>query len=166
MGWSMMLCGINDNDLLFTKKVSLDKLSFDQPHVFVLKRDECVRRKVALDNDMAEYKVRRGWNVVSLGEDNWEECIKKIIDTDKFRELKNKFPELFLSDEDMLEDFKNVRLNKYMEQYPNCRDKSDNNHTAIISTTLKASKGNKVTFSLHPVRTLMGKVFYSYKMRD
>ena len=66
----------------------------------------------------------------------------------------------------MLEDFVNVRLNKYMEQYPNCHDEKDNNHKAIISTTLKASKGNKVTFSLHPVRTIMGEVLYSYKMYD
>lgn len=165
-GWSMMLCGINDNDLVFTKEVSLDNISFKQPHVFVLKRDECVRRKVALDNDMAEYKVRRGWNIVCLGEDNLDECIKNIVESEKYRELKNKFSELFLSEEEMMEDFVNVRLNKYIEQYPNCHDKLDENHKAIISTTLKASKGNKVTFSLHPVRTIMGEVLYSYKMYD
>ena len=28
------------------------------------------------------------------------------------------------------------------------------------------AKGNKVTFSLHPVRTIMGEVLYSYKMYD
>lgn len=165
-GSSMMLCGIQNNDLLLTKKISLDNLSFEKPHVFVLERDDHVCRKVALENDMAEYKVRRAWAIVRMGEDNLMEYVQGILATEKFKELRNQHPEAFLSDEEMLEDLASVRLNKYKEHYPNCENKSDENHVAVISTTLKASKGNKVTFSLHPARTVMGKVFYSYKICD
>lgn len=33
-----------------------------------------------------------------------------------------------------------------MDQYPNSANKSDENHTTSISTTIKASKGEKVHF--------------------
>ena len=60
----------------------------------------------------------------------------------------------------MLKDFNDERIEQYMEQYPDSMNESDKNHVAIISTTLKASKENKVTFSIHPARTIVGEVVY------
>lgn len=164
-GWSMLLCGIEDNDLLFTREVHFhDNISFDRPHVYVLKRDDYVRNKVATKNDLAEFKVRRAWAIVHIGKDDLIECAKKIITSAFFADLRKKHPDYFLSEKEMLDDFKNERIEKYKNQYPNSTDASDDNNIAIISTTLKASKGNKVTFSIHPARIIVGEVVYSYKM--
>lgn len=164
-GWSMLLCGIKDNDLLFTRGMqSLDNISFDCPHVYVLKRDDYVRNKVAEKNDLAEFKVRRTWGIVRIEKDDLIECIKKIIATDFFSDLRNQYPNYFLTDDEMLDDFRNERIKKYMDLYPNSPNESDENNIAIISTTIKASKGDKVTFSIHPARTIVGEVVYSYKI--
>jgi len=164
-GWSMLLCGIKDNDLLFTRKIqSLDAVAFDKPHVYVLRRDDYVCNKVAIENDLAEFKVRRAWAIIRIGKDSLIECIKNIISSDFFMDLKHKYPKSFLTEEELLKDFEDKRFKKYMEQYPDSANESDENHIAIISTTLKASKGNKVTFSIHPARTIMGEVMYSYKI--
>mgnify|MGYP000790374457 FL=1 len=82
--------------------------------------------------------------------------------SDSFKKLKNEHKDAFLSDEQMLEDFKTERIKKYMEQYPDSIDESNDNHVAIISTTLRASKGNKVFFSIHPARIIVGEVVYSF----
>ena len=164
-GWSMLLCGIKDNDLLFTRDMqSIDDISFECPHVYVLKRDDYVRNKVAEKNDLAEFKVRRTWGIVRIEKDDLIECARKIIATDFFSELRIQYPNFFLTDDEMLDDLKNERIKKYMDQYPNSANESDENNIAIISTTIKASKGNKVTFSIHPARTIMGEVVYSYKI--
>lgn len=164
-GCSMLLCGINDNDLLFTREIhSFGDMSFDRPHVYVLKRDDYVRDKVAEKNDLAEYKVRRTWRIVRIGKDDLIECARNIIASDFFADLRNQHPNNFLTDEEMLDDFKNERIKKYEEQYPNSAFESDENNIAIISTTIKASKGDKVTFSIHPARTIVGEVVYSYEM--
>ncbi len=164
-GWSMLLCGIKDNDLLFTRKISsLDDVEFNRPHVYVLRRDDYVRKKVAAENDFAEFKVRRAWAFVRIGKDNLRECVENIFLSEFFVELKRKYPDSFLTEEEMLKDFYDERIKKYMEQYPDSANESDENHVAVISTTLKGSKGKKVTFSIHPARTIEGEVVYSYKM--
>lgn len=162
-GTSMLLCGIQDNDILFTKSIDqLDKISFKRPSVLVLKRDQQALADAVLKNDMAKYKVRRTWAIVRIGEDNVEEQVKQILACDGFKNLQEQYLYAFLSDEDMLDDFKKERITKYMKQYPNSRIQSDANHVAIISTTLRASKGNKVFFSIHPARIIVGKVIYSF----
>lgn len=164
-GQSMLLCGINEDDLLFTRKIpSLSDVKFDRPHVYVLRRDECVRKKVAVENDLAEFKVRRAWAFVRIGKDDLGECVKNILSSEFFMDLKRKYPDSFLTEEEMLKDFDVERREKYMKQYPDSANESDKNHVAIISTTLKKSKGNKVTFSIHPARTIEGEVVYSYSL--
>lgn len=164
-GWSMLLCGIKDNDLLFTHDIKLnDILSANYPQVYVLRRDDYVRHKVAEENDMAEYKIRRTWAVVRIGKDDLIECAKRIMSTDEFKDLQKKYSTAFLKEEEMLEDFENERIEKFMNQYPDSVEETSENHIAIISTTLKSSKGDKVTFSIHPARTVVGKVIYSYRM--
>lgn len=164
-GCSMLLCGIKENDLLFTHDIGLkDILSAVYPQVYVLKRDDYVRHKVAEENDMAEYKIRRTWAVVHIGKDDLIECAKRIMSTDEFRDLQAKHPTAFLTEKEMLEDFENERIEKFKNHYPNSAEETNENHIAIISTTLKSSKGDKVTFSIHPARTVVGKVIYSYQM--
>lgn len=162
-GSSMLLCGIQDNDLLFTRKITQsDDVSFDKPHVFVLRRDQYALADAASKNDMAKYKVRRAWDVVHIGTEDIEERVKQIMASDGFKELKRNHPDAFLSDVEMLEDFKTERMKKYMEQYPDSKDETDSNHVAIISTTLRASKNDKVFFSIHPARIIVGEVIYSF----
>ncbi len=162
-GTSMLLCGIQDNDILFTHPIDQpDKISFECPSVLVLKRDQQALVDAVLKNDMAKYKVRRTWAIVRIGEDNIEERVQQIIASEGFKSLQQKYQYAFLSDEEMLEDFKRERITKYMKQYPNSKIQSDVNHIAIISTTLRASKDNKVFFSIHPVRIIVGKVIYSF----
>lgn len=163
-GCSMLLCGIRDNDLLFTKPISLDNLSFTKPHVFVLRRDDHVRSEATFKNDLAEFKIRRTWAVVRVDVENIAACAREIILSQNFQDLKQNNSEAFLSEEDMLRDFVEERVSKYMNQYPTCIHEADENHIAIISTTLKASKGNKVTFSIHPARIIVGEVMYSFHM--
>ena len=164
-GSSMLLCGINDNDLLFTRKIqSLDDVSFETPHIYVLKRDDYVCNKVAVKNDFAEFKVRRTWGIVRVDRDDLIEYVKKIIKSEFFSKLREQYPSYFLPEREMLDDFENERIKKYMVQYPNCANESDGNNVAIISTTVKSSKGNKVTFSIHPARIIEGEVVYSYKI--
>lgn len=164
-GQSMLLCGINDDDVIFTKKIQIDSISFNKPHVYVLERDGFVRQKASIEKDYADYKVRRTWAIVRLGEDNLIECAKQIMETEEFKDLRNKHPKSFLSEDEMIKDFNDERIKKYYEQYPLCAEESDSNHIAIISTTLKSSMNNKVTFSIHPARTIVGEVFYSFKMK-
>lgn len=162
-GLSMLLCNIRDNDILFTLPVEqLDKISFDRPSVLVLKRDKHAQMEAVSKNDQAKYKVRRTWAVVRIGEDDLEERVKQIMKSEGFRKLKNEHPESFQSDEEMLEDFKTERITKYMNQYPHSNSKADDNHVAIISTTLRTSKNNKVFFSIHPARIIIGEVIYSF----
>lgn len=162
-GSSMLLCGIKNNDLLLTKPIKLDDLSFDKPHVFVLRRDHKVRSEAILKKDLAEFKIRRTWAVVRVGEKDVADCARQIIQSQNFQDLKQNHLKDFLSEEDMLSDF-NERIKKYMQQYPTCKNEADENHVAIISTTLKASKKNKVTFSIHPARVIEGEVIYSFHL--
>lgn len=166
-GTSMLLCGIKNNDILFTRQVgSSEKTSFSQPHVLVLKRDRKALREAVSKNDLAQFKVRRTWKNVRIGQDNLEETLLRIMESSGFKELKNKHKEAFLSNEEMLEDFKKERITTYMRLYPDCEKESDSNHTAIISTTLRASKGCKVFFSIHPARIIVGEVTHSFHMQS
>lgn len=162
-GWSMLLCGIQNDDLLLTKPISsLDDISFDRPHVLVLKRDSQSRKDAEIRNDWAKFKIRRTWAYVHIGEDDISQCVLSILQSIEFRTLKEKYPQSFLSDEEMIDDFENERLTRYMTQYPNSEKVSDTNHLAIISTTLRTSKGNRVFFSIHPARIIVGEVIYSF----
>lgn len=163
-GSSMLLCGIKNDDLLFTRKVSTENISFNRPHVYVLKREDYVCQKVAIENDLAEFKVCRAWAIVRIGKDDIEKTARNIIKTKFFKELQENNASFFLSEQDMLDDLVKTRLKKYKKQYPDCEEESDINNRAIISTTLKASKGNKVTFSIHPTKTIVGEVIYSYTL--
>lgn len=163
-GSSMLLCGILDNDLLLTRTISLDKIKF--PTVVVLQRDKDAKAKAAAKNDFAEMKVRRAWAVSKIDADKTSllNCVRDIIHSEQFMKLKELHPEAFLSESEMLDDFENERISNYMRQYPSCINDADENNKAIISTTLKSSKGNKVTFSIHPARLVKGKVIYSFKI--
>lgn len=163
-GGSMLLCGIRDNDLLLTRRVSVDDVDFGRPHVFVLRRDDEVCSEAVLHNDMANYKVRRTWAVINMGEDNYVEAVRNIMKTESFVSLRNQNPAVFLSESDMIDDFMTERVRKYMVRYPECENMGDENHKAIISTTLKVSDGNRVTFSIHPARIIEGEVVYAYHM--
>lgn len=160
----MLLCGIQDNDILFVRSVDQPD-NLECPSVLVLKRDQQAIVDALSKKDKAKYKVRRTWAIVRIGEDNTEECVKQIMASDNFKKLQHKYPDAFLSNEDMLEDFKQERFTRYMKQYPNSNITSDINHIAIISTTFRTSKNNKVFFSIHPARLIVGKVIYSFHKR-
>lgn len=166
-GQSMLLCGINNDDILFVRPLnSVEEVFFLKPRVLVLKRDTQASVEARSKNDFAEYKIRRTWDLVHVGKDDIEDHVRQIINNSCFQNLKKQYPEKFLSEEELLEDFRNERLTKYMKQYPNCKNEDDENYCAIISTTLRTSKDDKVFFSIHPAKIIIGEVVYSIRKKE
>ena len=160
-GNSMLLGGIIDGDLIFTKPVdNVSNLQF--PSILVLKREEKALDRAARVNDYAQNKVRRSWAICDLSKDDVETIVRNCIGYEEFLQLKSTYPDKFPNDEFMIEDFKE-RLKCYKTDYPSCCDDSDVGCMAIISTTLD-TPSQKVHFSIHPARSIEGEVFYSFHL--
>lgn len=164
-GWSMLLGGIENNDLVVVDKVKKFE-DLKLPAIVVLKREPIAIEKALLVGDKAKYKVRRSWTKCSLNQSDEEilKIVQNIIQSDKFNELKSidetKFPPSF----DLIEDFKE-RLACYKKEHEDCKEKNNENHLALISTTLDTTL-NKVHFSIHSCKMLIGKVRSAYQISD
>ena len=164
-GTSMLLCGIQDGDILFTQISKAEDLHF--PTVIVLKRDHLVYDDISLGN-VAQYKVRRAWAVVQMQNINQlEQQFDSIVQSEEFQHLmgEKNYQMFFPSIEDMKKDFFEIRLKKYKTNYPTCDNIGDSNCIAIISTTLD-KRTNLVHFSIHPSRCLVGEVTDSFGIKD
>ncbi len=161
-GWSMLLAGIKDGDLLFVKPYD-NSSSMNFPCVVVIEREHFPLN----DLNTAHYKVRRSWAICRLDRNDIGEVLEQIINSDAFKELyeKNKDKNCFLKEEDMKSDFFNNRLAKYVQDYPTCKNVKDSNNIAVISTTLD-TKQNIVHFSIHPYRCVKGEVKYSFGLQE
>lgn len=165
-GWSMLLCGIRNNDILFAKRISEADLFFDTPKVLVLKREGKSLAEAITKDDDAKYKVRRTWAMLLFNEAQIIAEVKKIMENKFFRDLKNDYPENFFSDEDMITDLKS-RIAKYKREYPNCEKASNKDNRVIISTTLrKIGKERKVFFSIHPARIIVAEAVHSFHKEE
>lgn len=158
IGNSMLLGGIKDKDLLVVKKTKGNECDF--PAIVVLKRDKKRKLKAAKENDFAEYKVRRTWDECSLeiGDDAMVSRIRKILEDERFKQLKRNYPDKFPEDEELICDFRN-RLEQYRNEYQKRKDCSD----VILSTTL-STKTQTVHFSIHPKCSMVGKVEHAFQI--
>lgn len=161
MGQSMLLGGIQNQDVIFVKETKeIDKLRF--PVIVVLKREPAAMVRAARFNDMAERKIRRAWGFCSLDSEDKTilEQVRKIIEGEEFQNLRcmdtSKFP-----DKDwLIADFSN-HLFRYREEHSGCEQAGNEDYMALISTTLDTMQG-RVHFSIHSDRTVIGEVKYAF----
>lgn len=166
-GTSMLLCGIRNDDILFTEDVNLDIINFEQPKVLVLKREGDSLNKAIAKGDYANYKVRRTWAKLKFDEKKIMAEVEKIMGHDIFKQLQTNYPKSFYSKEQMLTDCRDNRIAKYEQEYPDCKNESDENNLVIISTTLRKVEGeSKVFFSIHPARIIVGKAVYTFHKEE
>lgn len=165
-GKSMLLAGIEDNDILFTDSVSATS-SISFPCVTVIRRDHLSHCDVATQGNMPQYKVRRSWGEYEIS--LWDESgilqiLDKIIAMPEFVELQEMSTSICMMDaEEMKQDFLERRWPAYKKNYPTCQKNNDKDSRVVISTTLDV-KENKVHFSIHPRRCLVGVATNSFSV--
>lgn len=154
-GESMQFADIHDNYMIFTQQPK----DFKFPHVVVL------RREIA-PPDQVQYKIRRGWQFCNI--DDAEEVVKQILKSKEFDIIRNLKP--YDGDDILLEDFKNKRFKRYIEEHPFARSCSDKYFKVIISTTYHTENCPddedrcKIRFSIHPASLLEGEVVESFSI--
>ena len=163
-GKSMLLGGIDDSDLLLTKPIDIASLSFQNPSILVLRRENNALEKAAWVNDCAELKIRRSWAKCNIAKEDPIKFAEKIMENSLFIDLKEDYNDKFPSKEMLISDFKS-RIDCYKQDYRNCENDGDENCITIISTTLDTRK-QKVHFSIHPARTAVGEVAYSFNLKE
>ena len=160
-GYSMLLGGIQNNDIVFVEPIKkIDDIEF--PAIVVLKREPIAIKKALQVDDKAEYKVRRTWKYCRLDQQDEVivDVVKGIIEGSRFQQLKNKDTNKFPEESALVNDFEK-RLRRYREEHEGCDNSSNANYIALISTTLDTQK-NKVHFSIHSRNTLVGPVRHAY----
>ena len=165
-GKSMLLAGIEDNDILFTDSVSPNsKITF--PCVTVIKRDHTSQCDVFTQGNMPQYKVRRSWGeyeITSWDEHNILKVLDEISTMSEFVKLLEMSSSICLMDsKEMKQDFIERRWPAYKKNYPDCQQCNNINSRVVISTTLDI-KENKVHFSIHPRRCLVGVATNSFSV--
>jgi len=150
-GNSMSFCGIKDHDLIFIKK------GFDISQLSVFPVPIVLHRNEAKSNE-TQYKVRRAWRVCDIS--SVESEIHSILESKDFDE-KIRTIEYFDSDKDLLQDFFNVRLRKYVDDFINCSNPKDSDKHVVISTTFHTDI-KKIRFSLHATSNIIGIVCESF----
>lgn len=165
-GQSMLLCGINDGDLLLTEKMPHIHNEQITPCILVLKREEYKQKEARERGDNAIYKIRRTWAKCEIT-DKEEDLLliaKRIMERDDFKKVMEKAREknAYTSDNIMLDRLKKS-YNDYLMEHKGCIHKHNKNHEVLISTTLYV-EDNEVRFSIHPARIAEGKVVYAYNL--
>ncbi len=164
-GNSMLLAGIEDGNLLFVEKKQNDCDNLKYPCVVVLRREHF---SYANENS-PEFKIRRAWGVYDLsrGDDGLLGLLNAIMKLDEFNEVLQlgESKGCCVNPDDIKNDFLNIRWRKYQTNYPSCRKTNDKNGKVILSTTLD-TKRNMIHFSIHPCHCVIGKVVYSFKLKN
>ena len=156
-GESMSLADIHDGDMLLSSKgVQLNKIELHLPDIFILKRENPKPQEPL-------YKVRRVWALWNVDEKPIESLLRDIMNSEKFQELKKDGGKLDLYPGEILliNDFKK-RLEIYKRKHIGCDNSRNENHITVISTTLRKGE-NKISFSIHPAKIVVGKVCYVYE---
>lgn len=160
-GWSMLLGRIEDKDLLLVKPVeNVGDLRF--PSVLIIERDEFSKKSARNYNDYAENKIRRSWSLCDMSKENPVDVMKRCMEMEKYRELLKEYSDKFPSVDVITEDFKK-RVGIYKDNYHTCGNAGDEHQMAVISTTYDTQK-QIVHFSIHPVKDIMGEVYYSFRI--
>lgn len=163
-GNSMLLGGISDCDLVFVQSYSDKKLDGCNPCIAVLERgkeDLEERQKV---DDKAAYKISRMWAECSmdLGDEEFKKIISIIINCEKFQKLQSEYPSKFQDGDNLISDFMK-RLCLYKKHHEGCCDENNDHFHVVISTTLD-TQTQKVHFSIHSRKMVVGEVKYDFKI--
>ncbi|MDY3069370.1 MAG: hypothetical protein SOR57_06900 [Parabacteroides sp.] len=150
-GNSMILCGIQDKDLLFVKKNFNVGQLIDLPKILVIERHNAKPEEI-------QYKIRRTWKICSFA-DNLECVINELLESASFRKLAE--TEQCPDNDVLIDDFFEKRLIKYRSEYPDCDNVLSEYNRVVISTTLHTNI-NEVRFSIHPLKDVRGVVEYSF----
>ena len=156
-GNSMRLCGIFDKDLVFsTRDFNISDVK-EFPIILVI-------NKKHLKLDYPASKIRRTWDHVTFTDkDSLIETLKKILKSVNFQEIRI-LPE-YPGDDEVLKDFEDKRLKRYMDEYIECENPNDVDRDIVISSTLNTKK-NVIHFSIHPVNKISGEVIASFDMSN
>lgn len=162
-GWSMLLGGIEDEDLLLVKPIAnVGDLQF--PSVLIIARDDHSKNSAIKYNDHAEKKVRRSWSLCDMSKENPIEVMKRCMEMDEYVKLSQKYSNKFPTVDMMMKDFER-RVDIYKKNHPTCENAGDDNQMAVVSTTYDTQK-QIVHFSIHPVKDIKGEVYYSFHIRS
>lgn len=162
-GWSMLLGGIEDEDLLLVKPIAnVGDLQF--PSVLIIARDDYSKKSAIKYNDYAEKKVRRSWSLCDMSKENPIDVMKRCMEMDEYVRLSQKYSNKFPAIDIMTKDFER-RVRIYKENHPTCENVCDDNQMAVVSTTYDTQK-QIVHFSIHPVKDISGEVYYSFHIRS
>lgn len=156
-GESMHLSGIDDGNIVFTKKGYTFDEKEDFPSIFVLKRDK--------KDEKSQFKIRRGWKVVDfVNKEDMMKNLETVMDSGKFKDIIiNKNKTFYPGSSAIIKDFESRCLPEYLRNFqPNIKT---DNRKVMISTTLHTDE-NKIYFSIHPTSLITGKVLYSFTMND
>lgn len=155
-GNSMQYANIFDEDLLFVKKgFSSDDLNNSSfPKILVLRYSE-------YSEGNPRFKVRRAWYVGNIKDDIKAKALE-VMKSNEFALLSQQ--DGFVSNEWMLDDLINTRLEKFKDDYFE-EGKCLESHQSIILSTTFDTKDRKIHFSIHPVDSVVGIVSESYTIK-
>lgn len=157
-GNSMQFCGIHDKDLIFVAKEFRIVQLKTFPYILVLKNCDA-------KEGQSMYKVRRAWGLAQFGDDRFETSVRKIMNSEEFREIKSlkgsDGNHAYRGDEQVIDDFLSNRLPKYEKKYIECDNPDNWNRTVVISTTFD-TEDKFIHFSIHPISTIVGIVSDSF----
>lgn len=155
-GECMQYVNIHPDDLLFaTKGFEVEKYKGNLPIILIIKKGTTdIKKGTTTINVPPFYKLRRLWKVCNY-RDDFNEILKSIIQSPEFQEVRRR-PN-YDGDKALIEDFFDVRLKRYEEEYIKCEFPNINDEKIVISTTFHTDI-QRVRFSIHPVSNVVGKV--------
>lgn len=162
VGNSMLLGGIKDRDIIFVKK-GINVAECEFPVILVLQREPAAMEKaLSLYNDKAELKIRRTWKICSLNLSDEEilSQVKDIIESPKFIKIRQIDETKFAETQWMIDDIK-VRITRYREEHQGCENIGNESNVALLSTTYDTVQ-ERVHFSIHSIKNVVGEVKYAF----
>ncbi len=151
-GNSMSLCGIFDKNLLFVSKEFSTNNLIDFPKILVIKRRDAHSKEI-------QFKVRRTWTRCAITDD-LSIILKQIIESNKFKNVLS--ADECPTKKELIDDFFDIRLKRYKENFPDAENEKSEFHDIIISTTWHTDNEKGVRFSIHPIKDIVGIVEYSF----
>lgn len=154
-GNSMSLCGIVDGSIIMVKEDASSAADRDSmPKIMVIKR------RNSIDGE-AGYKVRRVWYISTIDALSDEDIFSEILKVPGFSNLISSPQSPGL--QAMIDDFKNVRITRYLEDYPGADAELSPYHKVVLSTTLDTTT-NRIHFSIHPLANVVGEVQHVFSL--
>lgn len=149
-GNSMQFGDIHTDDLVFVPKGFQSSDLNEFPAVIVLRNSEAKD-----DKKKCQFKLRRAWERTrsDMGSEEIKDMVSDIMNSSKYKELKNRVGRRYGGDDVMLDDFTS-RWDNFQSSHGDSP-----NEDVIISTTYDVKK-KKIHFSIHRASSVVGIVKY------